>query len=243
MKGAIGLIVAGALVAGAIAFGAWEFSRSFVAARTVDRIVTVKGLAEREVTADTALWPLKFTATSDDLSQALTKIAAAEAAVLEFVTGGGIAKDAVSVLQFNVVDQLAQQWRSGPVESRFIVSQTLLVRTDEVQKVASLAQQVGKLVSAGVILSNEGGPNTGPSYLYTRLNDIKPAMLAEALTNAREGAAEFARDAGATVGGIRRARQGVFQILPRDRAPGLNEPGQIQKIVRVVSTIDYALVE
>lgn len=141
-----------------------------------------------------------------------------------------------------MIDQLAQQYRSGPIDSRYIVSQTLLVRSGAVEKVEALAQQVGTLVSAGVILSNEGGFLSGPNYLYTQLNTIKPAMLAEALANAREGAAEFARDAGAQVGGIRSARQGVFQILPRDQAPGLYEPGQISKIVRVVSTIDYALV-
>ena len=104
------------------------------------------------------------------------------------------------------------------------------------------AQQVGKLVKAGVILSSENNQD-GPIYLFTKLNEIKPDMLAEALASAREGAAKFADDSGAEVGGIRRARQGVFQILPRNRAPGLYEPGQINKTVRVVSTIDYRLVD
>jgi len=223
-------------------FGALEFSRAFVEARTVDRIVTVKGLAEQDVKADTSLWPLKFTTTNDDLSVALEKIASDKRQVIDFVTGGGIESEAVSVQQFSVIDQLAQQYRSGPVESRYIVSQTLLVRTGSVDKVEALAQQVGDLVEAGVILSSDSG-QAGPIYLYTKLNDIKPDMLAEALGNAREGAAEFAQDSGASVGGIRRANQGVFQILPRDRAPGLYEPGQIYKTVRVVSTIDYALVD
>ena len=94
-----------------------------------------------------------------------------------------------------------------------------------------------------MILSTEGGYTSGPNYLFTQLNASKPAMLAEALANAREGAAEFARDAGAKVGGIRRAWQGVFQILPRDQASGLFEQGQIHKTGRVVSTVDYALVD
>jgi uncharacterized protein len=33
----------------------------------------------------------------------------------------------------------------------------------------------------------------------------------------------------------------VFEILPRDQAPGMTEENQITKIVRVVSTIDYRL--
>lgn len=243
MRLAIGIVVAGLLIAGGIGFAAQEFSRAYVQARTVDRAVTVKGLAEREVVADTAIWPLRFTATDDDLAKALSKIASDERRVRGFLTEGGLAADEISVQQFAVIDQLAQQYQSGPIRSRYIVSQTLLVRSGAVDTVEALAQEVGQLVGAGVILTTEGGYQSGPSYLFTRLNEIKPAMLAEALVNAREGAAEFARDAGAKVGGIRRARQGVFQILPRDQAPGLQEHNQIHKTVRVVSTIDYALVD
>ena len=222
-------------------FGALEFSRAYVDARTVDRSVTVKGLAERDVVADTAIWPLRFTATDDDLTKALSKLSTDEQTVRRFLTEGGIAADAISVQEFSVIDQLAQQYQSGQVRSRYIVSQTLLVRSGAIEQVEALAQEVGELVTAGVILSSDGGRSSGPNYLFTQLNQIKPAMLAEALANAREGAAEFARDSGAEIGGIRRASQGVFQILPRDQAPGLREEGQIQKTVRVVSTIHYAL--
>lgn len=242
MRYSAGIVVAGLLLAAALVFAAVEFSSAFVAARTADRIVTVKGLAEQDVKADLALWPLQYTTTNDDLTAALAKIAADERAVRAFVAAGGIGEDAVSVQQFSVVDQLAQRYRSGPIQSRYIVSQTLLVRTGDVDAVGALAQQVGKLVEAEVILSSDNS-QSGPIYLFTKLNDIKPAMLADALTNAREGAAKFAEDSGANVGGIRRANQGIFQILPRDRAPGLYEPGQINKTVRVVSTIDYALVD
>ncbi len=81
----------------------------------------------------------------------------------------------------------------------------------------------------------------GPFYLFTRLNDIKPAMIAEATKNARAAAQQFAADSGSSLGAIRQASQGVFQILPRDAAPGQSEEKQIQKTVRVVSTVDYVL--
>ena len=66
-------------------------------------------------------------------------------------------------------------------------------------------------------------------------------MIAEATRNARAGAEQFAKDSGATLGGIRQASQGVFQILPRDEAPGVGEPGQLNKRLRVVATVDYHL--
>jgi len=66
-------------------------------------------------------------------------------------------------------------------------------------------------------------------------------MIADATARAREAASQFARDSRSQLGGIRQANQGIFEILPRDQAPGINESSQIAKVVRVVSTIDYYL--
>jgi len=66
-------------------------------------------------------------------------------------------------------------------------------------------------------------------------------LVAEATARAREAAEQFARDSGSRIGGIRRANQGMFEILPRDRAQGSTEEGQLAKTVRVVSTVDYSL--
>ena len=131
---------------------------------------------------------------------------------------------------------------SGPVDSRFIVAQTLMARSTNVDQIAAAGQRLSQLVDAGVVLSNEFGPG-GPVYLFTKLNEIKPQMIAEATRNARAAAEQFAKDSGARIGGIRRANQGLFEILPRDRAPQLTEETQIEKTVRVVSTVDYLLLD
>ena len=73
------------------------------------------------------------------------------------------------------------------------------------------------------------------------LNDLKPAMIAEATARAREGAEQFASDSRSRLAGIRRASQGVFEILPRDQAQGIAEGSQVAKVVRVVSTVEYIL--
>ena len=66
-------------------------------------------------------------------------------------------------------------------------------------------------------------------------------MLADATQNAKKAAVEFAKNAGSSVGKIRRANQGVFSILPREQAAGNYESQQINKTVRVVSTVEYWL--
>jgi len=91
------------------------------------------------------------------------------------------------------------------------------------------------------VLSSEEYGGGGPTFLFTKLNEVKPAMIAEATANAREAAEQFAKDSRTSLRGIRQASQGVFIILPRDQAPGIAEQGQINKIVRVVSTVEYFL--
>jgi len=66
-------------------------------------------------------------------------------------------------------------------------------------------------------------------------------MIAEATRRARLAAEQFAQDSGSTVGKIRKAHQGMFVIQPRDPVPGIMESGQLNKTVRVVSTIEYYL--
>ncbi len=237
------VIAAAALLATGIALAGWFAGQGFLEARAGDRFVTVKGVAERMVTADLALWPIRFVTTSNQLAEARERIAADARNVLTFLAANGLPPESVGVESFQVTDLLAQAYRSGPIESRFIVAVTLLVRTHEIDKIALTSQKIGDLVAAGVVLSSEGRPSSGPIYLFTRLNDIKPDMIAEATKSAREGAEQFAKDSASRITGIRRANQGLFQILPRDNIPGMSQENQIEKTVRVVSTIDYALAD
>ncbi len=237
------LFMAGLLVAVGLGVCGWFVAQGLESFRTGERTVTVKGLAEREVEADLALWSLRFVATDDDLAAAQRSLQQDAARVRAFLTGAGFTEAEIELADYQVTDLLAQQYRSGPVESRYILAQTLLLRSGDIAKVGQAAQKVGELVDAGVVLSSENQPVSGPVYLFTELNDVKPAMIAEATANAREAAEQFARDAGSEVGPIRRANQGLFQILPRDDYPGAYEPKQPVKRLRVVTTLEYLLEE
>ena len=101
-------------------------------------------------------------------------------------------------------------------------------------------QDSGRLLEQNVALITE--QNQPPvDYIFTGLNDIKPAMIEEATREARAGAEQFAKDSGAQVGGIKTASQGVFQILPRDSDNSYQERQYRYKTVRVVSTLQFYL--
>lgn len=231
---------AAAVVAVGLAIGGYFVGSGIRSFRGSDRFVTVKGIAEKEVKANLALWPMRVTATSNSLQEAQARIARDAATVRQFFESGGIPAEAISVQSVEATDLLTQTYRQGAPPSRYIVTQTLMVRTNDVDRIAALAERVGEVVAAGVVMSAEGGPQ-GPFYLFTQLNDIKPAMIAEATKNARAAAEQFAADSGSSLGAIRQASQGLFQILPRDAAPGLSEDKQVLKTVRVVSTVEYIL--
>jgi hypothetical protein len=224
---AFGLVAAALVVTG-----------GFVQSRTADRYVTVKGISERDVKAGLALWPLRFVATDDRLDVAKATIARSQEAVVAFLDRHGIERTNAEVQGLEVTDVLANAYRDGPAASRYIIAQTLIVRSEDAEVVRAASQKVGELVDAGVLLSAQNGPNT-PTYLFTKLNDLKPEMIAEATTNARRAAEQFAKDSGSRILGIRRANQGLFEILPRDRVAGVSEENQIHKTIRVVTTVEY----
>jgi len=242
-RGTAGAIIIGTGIALAGLFVAVGASQI----RPTDRYVTVKGVAEREVRADVAVWPLHVVGADNDLAAAQGKLTRSLAGVRQFLARNGIDTTQVELTGFGVHDAQAQQYGGDrPTANRFIVRQTLLVRSSQPEQVRTAAQHIGDLAAIGVVVSSGaggeyGGQGSGPTFLFTKLNDIKPAMIAEATTRAREAAEQFARDSRSDLAGIRKANQGVFEITGREQAPGVMNEGQVAKVVRVVSTVEYFL--
>jgi len=236
------LVSAAVIIAAGIALGGYLAGQGLVESRLGDRTVIVKGLSERPVSADLALWPIRFAVTGDDLNDVQQRAQADAEKVKSFLTGQGFPEEEIRIESPEVTDRLAQAYRSGPVDVRYIINQMVMLRSRDVQRVAAANARAGELVQAGVVLTSDRGISR-PTYLFTRLNDVKEDMIRDALAQARSAASTFATDSGAHLKGIRRANQGQFQILPRDDAPGISESEQIEKTIRVVSTIEYLLTD
>ena len=237
---AVGNILSAAIVASGIAAGGYLAGQGLVQSRLGDRSVTVKGLAERTVKADLGFWPLRFTAAGNELEIARQDIERFEAAAIAFLKAQGFAEDSISVQSIRVEDR-ATGYNSGNVgENRYVLTEDILVRSGDVDRLAQAARNVGDLVRAGVVLSTDAYAS-GPSYVFTGLNELKPEMLTEATKRAREAADQFAQESGAKVGAIQTANQGLFSIDPAIEIPNEGGDKQIEKKVRVVSTVTYFL--
>lgn len=235
------LAIAG-IVALGIALGGFLPGRYYYKARSLDRTVTVKGLAEREVKADIAVWNLRITRTGGNLESLRTRLQSDQKAAVKFLRDGGMEEGEVMSGSLETNDLMANPYRSDKIgaDNRYILKQTITVRTGKVDEMEKLVGKTDELLKKGVIFDGDSYP-PAVSYLFTRLNDVKPEMIKEATASAKEAAEEFARNSGSRVGEIKSASQGQFSILPLYQTPDARESQQKEKKVRVVSTLEYYL--
>lgn len=229
--------VAGGLLAVGVAVGGGLIGAGIVDARTGDRTVTVRGLAERDAKADLAVMPLRFTQSGDELSQVQAAIDADIGKVRGFLAAQGFKPEEIDLGRLEVVDNNAREYGPQNVRARYILAQTVSVRSTNVDRVQGTTRALSDLVRQGVVLQDF----RGASYVFTKLNDVRPAMIKEATASARTGAEQFARDSGTDLGGISKATQGSFEIQARDQVGDQGPDASIMKRLRVVTTVTYAL--
>ncbi|MGI9101176.1 MAG: SIMPL domain-containing protein [Terriglobales bacterium] len=243
-----GSLVLGALVALGLIVGGWALGGQIKATRLSDRYVTVRGLVERKVKSDLAIWPLRYKEAGDDLQQVYAKTEADKTAILQFLAQQGIQSSEIELGVVRVIDTQAREYGGNDRNPRrYIVQQEITVRTPRVDQVAVAAQKTMQLVQKGIVLNSEQGQ--GLAYKFSGLNSIKPDMITEATRNARAAAERFARDSGSRVGSIRQANQGVFSISAADQGSetseseygGSNADSSVMKNVRVVTSVQYYL--
>lgn len=207
-------------------------------AKMAERSVTVRGVSERDVVANLATWSVEFSAKGSDLAPVQRSVDAQARQVRDFFLRAGFKPADVSDSSINVSRQRDSDEAGAP--DRVVVRRTVQLRSNDVLRARQAFARQAELLRDGVEMTS-----SDVSYTFTRLNALKPQMIAEATQNARRSAEEFARDSGASVGRIKSASQGYFSVGPRDGEECENcgssgSPSPFQK-VRVVTTIDYDL--
>jgi hypothetical protein len=205
-------------------------------AKMAERTVTVRGVAERNVTADLATWSVDFSHQGTELAPVQGSVDAQARVVRAFFQRAGFRPDEISDSDVSLTREHPREGESGP--DTLTVRRTIQLRTNDVMKARAAYARQAELLRDGVELSG-----TSINYAFTKLNDVKPQMIAEADQNARRSAEQFARDSGASVGRIKSASQGYFSIGARDGEEcddcGSSGGGSPFKKVRVVTTVDY----
>ncbi len=219
------------LAAGMIA-GGYLLGDGLLRAKDAERAVTVRGLAERDVTADLATWTISYSASSTSLAEAQDKVRRDTTSIEAFFKELGFPADALQPTGANVTSFTNEGLTT------YTVRQRLALRTTDITRAQKAVARQFDLVGRGVFLE-EG---SGMAYTFTKLNDIKPAMVAEATKDARAAAQQFAEDSNSGVGKIKDATQGYFEVAARDgEAGGWGSADSPYKKVRVVTTVSFTL--
>ena len=214
------LIVSGALVLFSLIFflSAYGFSKQ-------GSYVEVKGLSERIVKADTAIWSMNFEVKSNNIDTLYSDVEKNIATIKTFLKEKGFEDSEINVAPVNIYQDTYKD-----ALYRYNSNNQLSVYTKKVDVAKSASNETLMLVKKGVVL------NQNSIYFeFSDLNSIKPEMLAEAIKNARETAGQFADNSDSSVGSIARGNQGVFDITEKD--PCSPE----YKKIRVVSTLRFLL--
>ncbi len=236
MSPASHLRIAALLIAIGIASAGWLVSHGLERLRMADRSVVIKGLAEQDVQSDYATWSLAFRRAAGDFMDVQKALAADREKVLVFLENAGFTEDELEVRPLLVRDAYSAEDANANQPFRYTGSGLVLVSTSRIDQVEAAALATDPLITQGVVLDT----GNGPRYELRAFNEAKGPLLAEATSNAREQAQAFAADAGARLGPLRNANQGVIQIIG-SASQGWDDGTARTKRLRVVSTFEYEL--
>ena len=196
--------------------------------------VSVRGLAQREVNADLAVWQLSFGLGDNNLENLQKSIKEKSEIVSLYLKDKGLDERDFSVLSPSITNNLLDPYiNQEKMQYIYIAKLNFLIRTDKISAVKKANEGLLELVDKGIAIKQDYENKI--NYEFTKLNDIKPEMIALATKNARKAVEQFAKDSNSNLGKIKHATQGLFSI--ENAATGLEE----RKIVRVVTQIQYLL--
>jgi hypothetical protein len=227
-------VLAAAILAIGLMVSAVILGRGLSSIREGPSSVIVRGVAERDVVADLATWTIATQANGSELAEVQARADRDAETVRAFLLANGFTETEVQPRGSGV----SQYFDSSIGRMNITIRQRIQARTTDVPKMERAFAAQAELIRRGVALDSDG--MGGLTYSFTRLNDVKPEMIAQATKAAREAADQFATDSGTRVGRIRQATQGLFTITGRDgdTGPGTDTPNQK---VRVVTTIEFLL--
>ncbi|PJE78296.1 hypothetical protein CI610_02771 [invertebrate metagenome] len=233
------LVISSLFIALGVAISGYFISETLYKSKLALNTADVRGLAERRVEADTAYWSIQYTVAGknkSDIPGLYKESEQDQEKIISLLKSSGFTEQEIIP---GIIDYRKQEFRDENqklVEEKYLLVGAIEVQTKKVRLVSKVRAKLNVLIAQGLNIQNNA-----PDYHFTRLNNIKPNMLKEATMNARVAANEFAKNAGVKVGGIRIARQGIFEI--RDAGESYSDTRKIEKDVRVITNITFFLTD
>ena len=245
-KNSLPLIIFGIILALGLIAAAFVLGTQFKNLKQSGTI-TVKGLAEATYEANLAQIQMGVSAWGQDYAGALANGKNDFKALQQFVASKGFSVSSQNVMPISVEpyneDYVDEQGQTRTRQNGYKATQTLSISSQELNKITNMLAQV-----QNYRISHESVTFEKPQYLLNDLEKIKHDLIAKATDDANKRAEEFAKTGHAKVGVMRSASQGSFNILDAHNPDtddsdygGTYDKDGVDKLVRLVVTIDYAI--
>jgi hypothetical protein len=217
---------------------AWAYKTK----HTGEQTVTVTGSARKRIKSDLIVWKANVSYQSAQLSEAYASLKDRVPRVKAYLVSKGVAEGEIVVSSISTKTMQAKDENgeeTGAVNG-YVLTQTLEVRSGDVEKIAKISREVTELIDQGILLESQA-----PEYIYTKLGELKIEMLGEAAKDAKERAQKIASSTGSDVGQVRSARMGVMQITAADSNEvsdyGVNDTSALEKDITAVVNVSFAV--
>jgi hypothetical protein len=207
-----------------------------------DNILTVTGSAKMQITSDFGIQKGTLQATNSDRKTAYQSILNQMPVVLKFLEQKGFKKEQIEVFGINgfpVMEMNANGVQTGRV-SYYSYNQRFQVRSNDIAKIKDLSLSLSSLVEKGLDINPDQ-----PEYIYTKLDEIKVQVQAEAAKNAKMRAEVLAKANERDLGLLKDARMGIIQITPKNSNMvtdyGVNDVSSIEKEITAVVSASFQL--
>ncbi len=199
-----------AVIAFALVSNAYKYR-----SKTMETIV-VTGLAEKDFNSDLIVWSGTYARKSFDLKDAYSTLKNDENAIRSYLLKKGIAAGNMQFSSVMINKEFSQQTNAnGQYMSQeftgYNLMQIVTIESSEVDKVDKISREVAELIQSGIEF------NSNPPMFYnTKLNEVKMELLGKASADARARAETIAKNAGSSLGELKKATMGVFQITGKN---------------------------
>jgi uncharacterized protein len=233
------LIIAAAIIL-AVILAAATLRYKFKSAETI----TVTGLAEKDFIADQIVWRGNFVRNSLDLKTAYDQVKADEAEIKRYLNTAGIPDSSIVFSSVNMNRNYDQRYDPdgrviGSTFTGYNLNEAVTVDSRNLGVVEKMSREITNLLQKGIELNS-----SSPSYYYSRLNELKIDLLAKASADAKQRAESIAKNSGASLGDLRKANMGVFQITGRNTNEDYSYGGAFnttskEKTASITLKVDY----
>ena len=208
--------ITAAIIGLAFIIGLFIVANAYKSRAKAMETISVTGSAEKDFGSDLIVWKGFYSRKSMDLKSAYAQLKEDESAIRAYLSGKGIQNNEMVFSSVNINKEFNyktdENGRSlGQEFSGFNLTQNVRIESSNVDKIDQISREATELIEKGIEFNS-----SAPLFYYTKLTEIKMDLLAKASADGKQRAEIIAKNSGSSLGKLKNANLGVFQITGKN---------------------------